>query len=116
MPGNPKQRVKAYEHAKKLEDPQNGERLLVCYDRIRQSAAKHDAGSVLEVVKLLEQSLNYQANPLFAWRLQKLYNYIRECINKENFPEACRVANELFLMWQQGLASASESVDSGEIE
>lgn len=87
------------------------ERLLMCYDRIRRSAAKHDAGAVLEVVKLLESSLRFEANPMFAWRQQQLYSYLRKCVELKHFQEACRIADELHTMWKQGLAAEANRIE-----
>ncbi len=105
MAKHPHQKVTAYERAKKLENPDPGERLLKCYDTIRRSAAAHDTGSVLEVVTLLENSLNFEANALLALKLRQLYTHIRKCVEIENFHEACRIADELHSMWQQGLSA-----------
>ncbi len=113
MPKDPKiSRVKAYERAKKLEDPHKGERLLACYDSVRRAAAMHDAGAVLEVLQLLEHSLNFEANPVFAWRLLQLYKHIRSCVEKQEFQEACRVADELHTMWQEGLQAETFRIEA----
>ena len=105
MARNDKSRLKAYEQAQQMQEPEKVQlekvqKLLKCYDSLRQSAARHDTGTVLEILKMLENSLNYEASPLLCWRLQKLYRHIRQCVENGNFPEACRVADELHSMWQ----------------
>lgn len=110
MPTNPKNRVKAYQKAKQLEQPSKGERLLKYYETIRQAAARHDRGTVLELIRMLESSLNFEANPMFAWRLTKLYGHMKSCTENQDFFEVSRIADELHAMWQQGLAAEANRV------
>lgn len=105
MARNEKVPLKVYQQARQHEEIEKVERLLKYYDRIRQAAAKHDAGTVLELIRVLENSLNFEAAPVLCWRLQKLYRHIRQCVEAEDFREACRVADQLHAMWQQGAAT-----------
>ena len=99
--------LKAYKQARQLEevDKAKAEKLLKYYDSIRVAAAKHDAATVNELLSVLENSLNYEVAPVLCWRLQKLYLHIRQCVQAGDFREACRVADQLYAMWQQGAAT-----------
>lgn len=99
--------IKAYKQARQLEevDKAKVEKLLKYYDNMRQAAAKHDAATVCELLRVLEASLNFEAAPVLCWRLQKLYRHIRQCVEAGDFREACRVADQLHAMWQQGAAA-----------
>lgn len=107
MANERKSPLKAYSQARQLEevDKVKAEKLLKYYDNIRIAAAKHDAGTVNELLNVLESSLNYDAAPVLCWRLQKLYRHIRQCVEAGDFREACRVADQLHAMWQQGAAT-----------
>lgn len=100
MSKTPGKGLSAYEKARLLEAPIRIEPLLGHYDVLRQAAASHDAGSVLSMLERLQQSLNFEANAMFAWRLSQLYAHIRSCVEKQDFQEACRIADELYCMWQ----------------
>ncbi|MEQ9822830.1 MAG: hypothetical protein ABQ298_00425 [Puniceicoccaceae bacterium] len=96
--------LSAYQNARKLESSVRLENLLAHYDGLRQAAARHDRMKVEAMVLRLEQSLQFEANPVFAWRLTQLYGHIRSAVKREDFQEACRVADELYCMWQHASA------------
>ena len=97
--------VEAYRNAHQLSPSKQGERLLKCYDELRKASARHDSTTAIELVKLLETSLKPEHNPYLSWNLMKLYGLIRTAIQTEQFAEACRIADELYVMWEQGIAA-----------
>jgi hypothetical protein len=101
----PLKSLQAYGQASRLEEPEAATQLLDVYDRMRKAAALHEGSVVVELTRLLEMSLDYEANPVFALRLQKLYAIIRECVELGAFEQASHIADELHAMWQQALAA-----------
>jgi hypothetical protein len=61
--------IEAYGQASKLEEPEAVTRLLDVYDRMRKAAASHDGVVVVELTRLLDAALDYEANATLAFRV-----------------------------------------------
>ncbi|MCG8525004.1 MAG: flagellar protein FliS [Opitutales bacterium] len=83
--------------------------LLCCYQRIMDACCEHDADGAEYGISILEESLNYKANPELAFYLQRLYTYAKDCLKKEAFDEACRIMQGLRSVWERAALSDSDS-------
>ncbi len=80
--------------------------LLQCYDRILQSASNHETESTAQTIKLLKESLSFRENPKLALHLMRIYRYLENCLEKDNFPEVCRIIEQLRDYWHQAFLRA----------
>ena len=105
-----KQSIDVYQKAGRQSRP-DGRMLLLCYDRILESAARHEPLGVQRGLDLLEESLNPRPNPRLHLYLAQLYAYVRQCVKSGRFDEASRVIEDLRNTW----ASAIAAEDGGEL-
>lgn len=102
--------IEQYRKSGSLGKP-DGETLLLCYDRILAAAANHEATAVERGITLLEESLNYDPNPILGLHLLRLYQYLRYCLKEEQFSEICRVTDSLRSLWAAGIDADKLNVE-----
>ena len=103
--------IEQYRKSESIGKP-DGKALLLCYERILEASASHDAVAVERGLTLLEESLNYDPNPQLGFQLLELYQYVRHCLKQERFSEICQVIETLRNIWVSAIEADKLNLES----
>lgn len=77
------------------------ERVIIVYDVAIAACGVPDRERALRAVSLLRQSLDWEAAPEIAPRLQALYEYCEECIRGNDYDTPLSLLRELRDAWAE---------------
>jgi flagellin-specific chaperone FliS len=75
------------------------ELLILNYDAALMSCQGRDMARALQAVGMLRSSLNWEAAPEIAPRLQAIYEYCEECIRREEYELPLKLLRDLRDTW-----------------